>query len=138
MDKGAKVKNIGCPQLPADIHWRYYLGHFDAIYMHPCRRGIFGVDVGYEIYDKGHDRVTFCQKTAIDCLGNESQLDPRVLEERTHVVSHKIRTTVFYDTSVNNNDECAKWSVFGGYIVVVGGTNIPKEHGPHAGIMVMY
>lgn len=137
--KGSLVKNIGCPQLPADISWRYYLGHFDAIFMQPCKRGIFGVDVGYEIYDKGHDRVRFKQCSAIDCLGTDAQLDPRVLEERTHVVSHKIRTTVFYDTSAYNTiDKKVHWSIFGGYIVVVGGTNIPKEHGPHGGIMITY
>lgn len=133
---GATVKNIGGPQLPADIHWRYYLGHFDGIFMYPCKRGIFGVDVGYEIYDKSRDNVSFKQCKAVDCLGNCSILSPRVLEERTHVVSHKIRTTVFYDTSVD--DDGPKWSVFGGYNVIIAGTNIPQEHGPHAGIMVMY
>jgi hypothetical protein len=133
---GATVKDIGCPQIPADINWRYYLGHFDSIFMYPCKRGIFGIDIGYEIYDKGTDNTTFRQCSAIDCLGNEAQLDPSVLEKRTHVVSHKIRTTIFYDTSID--DDNPKWSIFGGYNIVVAGTNIPKEHGPHAGIMVMY
>ncbi len=134
--EGAAIKNIGCPQLPADINWRYYLGHFDTIWMYPCTRGIFGVDIGYEIYDKGENNIQFKQCTAIDCLGNENQLSTKPLKERTHVVSHKIRTTVFYDTSIDDNGP--KWSIFGGYNVVVAGTNIPQEHGPHAGIMVMY
>lgn len=136
--KGATVKNIGSPQVPADIYWRYYLGNFDAIFMHPCRGGLLGIDVGYEIYDKGHDRVLFQACNVRDCLGYVQQLDPHVIEERTHVVSHKIRFTACYDTSGYNHDKRVDWSIFGGYIAVVGGTNIPKEHGPHAGVMIIY
>lgn len=138
---GATIKNIGGPIVPADIKWSYYLGSIDAIFMRTCRGGILGLDVGYELYNKQHDTVCFKQATAVDCLGNTSALSRCVLEKRTHVVSNKIRTTVFFDTSrdLDNIDCCKpKWSIFGGYDVVVSGKNIPRERGPHAGIMVMY
>lgn len=138
--QGARVKNIGSPQLPADIDWHYYLGNFDALFMQPCTRGIFGIDLGYELYDKSHDRVRFKQCSTIDCLCTDAQLDSCVLQERTHVVSHKIRLTAFYDTSIyhQHEDKKIQWSIFGGYSAIVGGINIPKEHGPHGGIMIIY
>lgn len=136
---GATVKNIGSPTVPAQISWQYYLGHADATLMKPCKKGILGVDVRYELYDKTKDHVTFKRCTAIDCLGSSSTLCSSVLEERTHVVSHKIRTTLFYDTSpYNHDDKRAHWSIFGGYSTIVGGKNIAKEHGPYGGFMIIY
>lgn len=139
---GATIKNIGGPIVSADITWSYYLGSIDALFMRNCRGGLLGIDVGYELYNKKHDTVCFKQKTAVDCLGNTSALSRCVLEQRTHVISHKVRTTAFFDTSRNENNaenRCTpKWSIFGGYDIVVSCKNIPRERGPHAGIMVMY
>jgi hypothetical protein len=136
---GATVKNIGSPMVPASISWSYYLGHADAIFMQPCRNGILGIDIRYELYDKAHDHVTFKQCSAIDCLGNSSLLDSSVLQERTHVVSHTMRATTFYDTSAYTcDDKRVHWSLFAGYGAVVGGKNIAKEHGPYGGFMIIY
>ncbi len=136
---GATVKNIGSPVIPAQISWQYYLGHADAIFMKPCNSGILGIDIRYELYDKSHDHVTFRQCDAIDCLGNRALLDPSALEERTHVISHKMRATLFYDTSTYSHDEKrAQWSLFAGYGAIVGGNNIAKEHGPYGGFMIIY
>ena len=135
--KGARIKNIGSPCMPADISWRYYLGHIDLLFMQPYHKGIFGFDIGYELYDKGTDRIRLTQCTATDCLGHEAALSARTLAERTHVISHKLRTTLFYDTREQHPDG-AKWAIFGGFDVVLGGSNVPKEHGPHAGVMIMY
>lgn len=136
---GATVKNIGSPVIPAQISWSYYLGHADAIFMQPCNSGILGIDIRYELYDKSHDRVTFKQCDAVDCLGSSALLDPSVLEERTHVVSHKMRATLFYDRSpYTYDDKKAHLSIFIGYGSVVGGRNIAHEHGPYGGFMINY
>lgn len=135
---GAKVKNIGGPVIPARIKWSYYLGRYDIALLQPCTQGTLGVNVGYELYIKGKDKIQFTQCCARDCLGNNAILDRSILAQRTHVVSQKILTTLFYDTSDHKMNKLCHWSFFVGYSSVVAGHNIANEHGPYGGIMVIY
>jgi hypothetical protein len=126
--QGSTVKNIG-PTVNAKVSWDYFVGHLDSTFLVPCNPCV-GFMVGYECYVKLKDRISFDQTTAVDFLGNTQPLDPSVLEFRTNVVSHKIRTEVFHQA---NN-----WQIFGGWTHVFAGRNATKDSDWHLGLATYF
>ncbi|MEX0848672.1 MAG: hypothetical protein WD055_00410 [Candidatus Dependentiae bacterium] len=130
----ATVKNLGLC-VPAKVRWNYFLSHYDALFSF-CEKPFIGLDVGYVVYAKGTDTIKLCKQTAVDCLGNRESLNARLLENLTHVVMHKIRTELVIDSL--DRFETVELGLFGGYSLVVGGTNVPKDRGFHIGLSLMF
>lgn len=126
--KGATVKNIG-PTINADISWNYFQGHIDANFFVPCNPRV-GFMFGYEWYVKTKDHVSLDQSSATDFLGAVQPLDPTVLEMRTKVISHKVRTEMFHQGDY--------WELFGGWTHVFAGRNAPKETDWHLGFAAYF
>jgi len=114
--KGATVKNIG-PSLDAEVKWSYLVGHaMLSFYAYDCA----SFDVGYELYYKRPDRITFDQTTATDLAGTPNQaLDSSVVEKYTKRIAHKLRGGLLLKTGT--------WEVAGCVSYVVAGKNIPRE-----------
>lgn len=125
---GATVKNIG-PTISSHIYWDYFFGHIQSDFFVPANPQV-GLSIGYEWYVKTHDHVSFDQKTAVDFFGNVKPLDPAVLEERTEVVSNKVRTELFHQGE--------NWELFGGWTHVFAGANAPKETDWHIGFIAYF
>lgn len=131
---GAQVKNLG-PVVPAAIAWGYIVGHLDVRFRAPFsnKKHNLGTTVGYELYHKQKDSVIFHDKTQLDCLGIQQDLDANVLEKNTRVTSHKmyIEGSYYYVTS----NDCS-FGIFCGASWVVGGKNVPKEHDWNVGLRI--
>ena len=113
---GATLKNIG-PCINANVEWWWFLGHFDVTFF---ANDCCGLDIGYELYHKGCDKICLCPAIATDLLGNANQLlDPAVLRRLTEVTAHKIRLGWF--TVINNCE------IFAGWSNVIAGKNAPVE-----------
>ncbi len=91
---GATARNIG-PQVDATVNWNYWIVHFDLNFFHPHNPEIGGV-FGYEFFAKQNDNVSFCQKTAVDYLGQTKPLDATILEKNTNPMTHKLRGEVYH------------------------------------------
>ncbi len=126
--RGATVKNIG-PCVKADISWQSFVGHADFNFLVPCNPRV-GFMVGYEGYVKSKDNVSLQQSSAKDFLGNTQPLDPCVLERRTKVVSHKIRTEMFHQGDY--------FEIYGGWSHVLAGKNAPNESDWHLGFVTYF
>jgi hypothetical protein len=125
---GATVKNIG-PAINAKISWHKFVAHLDGIFLVPCNPRV-GFLAGYEVYVKSKDNISLRQTTAVDFLGNTRPLDADVLQMRTDVVSHKVRTEMFHQGDF--------WELFGGWTHVFAGKNAPKESDWHIGFVAYF
>jgi hypothetical protein len=130
----ATVKNIG-PCVPANISWNYFLSHFDALFA-LCTQPYIGIDVGYVFYAKSHDRVRLKTCHATDCSGNIQPLNAALLEAKTKIIMHKIRTELVYDT--RDYFTTIELGFFGGYSFVFGGMNVPQDKEIHVGCTVLF
>lgn len=118
--RGATVKNIG-PCVPASISWNYMTLHADVIITPPSRCA--GIDIGYELYHKSSDHISFNVSSAVDCLGNTEPLSSRPISQHTQVTSHKIRGEFFGQLPILKTPAY----VFVGGSHVFAGHNAPKE-----------
>ncbi len=64
---GSTVKNIG-PRADADVSWGYFTGNLDVTLYHPKTKDI-ATTIGYELYYKTEDRITFKDKSMAHFLG---------------------------------------------------------------------
>ncbi len=87
-------------------------------------------NVGYNIYVKREDDITLKQKKAKDFFGITQRLDHTILEQRTFVVAHKIKTEAFHQ------GDC--WEIFGGWSHVVAGKNATRDTDWHIGFAVFF
>ncbi|KKR97159.1 MAG: hypothetical protein UU47_C0002G0031 [candidate division TM6 bacterium GW2011_GWE2_41_16] len=124
---GATIKNIG-PCVPARINWNHF--ELNAILSAFASRHC-GLDVGYQFYWKGCDKICMCWPSATDLAGNTNQrLDPRVAQRLTNVISHKVRTEFFMSTS------CCE--LFGGFLYAFAGKNAFRDTDAFVGIRVNF
>jgi hypothetical protein len=126
--QGATVKNIG-PTVDAKVSWQYFVADLDFTFLVPCNPRV-GVDIGYELYVKGRDHVSFADTTATDFFGVVQPLDASVIEERTKGMLHKARTELFYQAD--------NWELFAGFMHAFAGKNAPKETDVHLGFIVYF
>lgn len=126
--KGATVKNIG-PSIDAKVSYGYFVGHFDVTLFHPENCNL-GLAVGYELYAKRKDKVTFATAMAKDLNGDLKPLDETILEKDTNAVSHKIRGEMFH-----------RWNyceLFIGASRAFAGRSVLKETEAHVGIGIYF
>lgn len=126
--KGATVKNIG-PNIDAKVSYGYFVGHFDVTLFHPENCNL-GLAVGYELYAKRKDKVTFATAMAKDLNGDLKPLDETILEKDTNAVSHKIRGEMFH-----------RWNyceLFIGASRAFAGRSVLKETEAHVGIGIYF
>lgn len=122
---GATVKNIG-PTIDANISWNWLQANLDFTFLVPASPCV-GMTAGYEVYYKSSDKVSLKTTTATDFLGNIQPLDASVLEYRTNVTAHKVRTEFFHQGD--------NWELFAGWAHVFAGKNAPKETDWHIGLV---
>jgi hypothetical protein len=128
--KGATVINIG-PEIDVDVSWNYFVLHTDFLFFHPHNPDM-GFTLGYELFAKGHDKVSLeCQTTATDLLGRRDQpLDVELLEKHTNSFSNKLRGEIFH-----------RWNyfeLFGGGSQILSGRNMMKETEGHIGLVIYF
>lgn len=128
--EGATVLNIG-PEVEVDVSWNYFLFQTDFNFFHPHNPDL-GFVLGYELFAKGHDKVSLdCQTTATDLLGRTDQpLSVCNYEKNTNSFSNKLRGEMFYRSQY--------FEIFGGGSQMVSGRNIMKETEAHIGLTIYF
>ncbi len=155
--QGATVYNIG-PCTPAEVDWGYLTGHFEFNFYHPKSRRL-STTIGYEIYYKTEDNVSFKNKSVTNHFlgqvwadtntvqGQASPasgtvkgdsfvdypmlLDNKVGERDTQRVAHRIRSEMHWHAH-------KYWSLFTGGAYTFAGQNVFRESDIHAGLAVRY
>ncbi len=126
--KGATVKGLG-PTVDADISWQWFIGDIDFTFYPRCNP-MLGLDLGYQVYIKGKDKVNFTFGQIIDLLGNPATLDSKVAEKRTNIVAHRIRAEIFH--------QAANAEIFGGWMHTFAGKNAMKDTDLYLGLMIYF
>lgn len=138
--KGATIKNFG-PAVQADVDWGYAVGHVDFTFFHPCTDKVRSM-VGYEIYYKTEDHLSFKQKQAESWLGrkfdaagnlvaNPQDLDSGLARKNTEGIGHKVR----WETSCQINKY---FEIFGGGTCVFAGQNVTRDRDAHLGYNIRF
>lgn len=130
--KGATIKNVPVGEklgIDTDVSWGYFNGNVDFNFFHPQNKDL-GCTIGYELFAKREDNVSYCQQTAKDCLGQVGTLDEKVLENNTKSLSHKIRGEFFYRIGYAE--------FFAGSSQVIAGRFVMKESEAHIGVSIYY
>lgn len=128
---GATIVNIG-PEVELDVSWNYFVLRTDFSFFHPHNPDL-GFVLGYELFVKGHDRVSLddCQTTATDLLGRvDLPLAACNYERNTNSLSNKLRGQIFH-----------RWNyfeIFGGGTQMISGRNIMKETEGHLGLAIYF
>ena len=124
--KCATIRGVG-PCVEANVKWGYFVGHLDMTVFHPENQKM-GFALGYEIFYKRKDQVSFCTcngNKLLDFLNNVATLDPTLLEVNADILAHKIRGQLYH-----------RWNYFelyAGASKVVGGRNGMSENEVHIG-----
>jgi len=128
--KCACIKNIpvGCP-VEAKVKWDYFLGNIDFTWFHPDNPNL-GCSLGYELYAKRNDQVTFCTPSVVDFCGARHDLDHCILECNTDTMTHKVRGEIF--------DRIGYCEFYGGGSWIFAGRNAMKETELHIGVVVYF
>lgn len=126
--EGSTIKGIG-PVVDGRVSWNYGTLNADFTFFHPCNPEL-GLMIGYELFGKSKDHVSYCQTTAKDFLGREGTLDPTVAEMGTRAMLHKIRGEIF-----NRWNFC---ELFLGASHAVAGRFAMKETEAHVGITIYF
>ncbi len=97
---GSKIKGIG-PKADADVDWGYFVGRLDLNFFHPKTDRISST-VGYELYYKTHDHISFKNAKMESWLGkkvsggvlveNLQPLSNELARHNTESISHKVRS----------------------------------------------
>lgn len=150
--KGSTVNNVG-PCTPAEVDWGYLTGHFDFNFYHP-KNSKLSTTIGYEIYYKTEDNVSFKNKsvtnhflgqawTDVDGVAADAsnrgtiwsdyamELDNKAAERDTERIAHRIRSEMHWHAN-------PYWSLYAGGATTFAGKNIFRESDIHGGIVVRY
>ncbi len=150
--KGATIKNVG-PKADADVNWGYFTGNFDFTFFHPKTKDI-STTVGYELYYKTEDRISYKEKTSTahwlgqrwtDATGKQAdattagtkwtdftmELDSKVARANTESIGHRAYVEGSYDFS-----EYLRMYFGGKYTFA--GQNIPCEGEAYTGFNVKF
>jgi hypothetical protein len=139
--KGATVKNIGA-KIDADIGWRYATLSLDCTMFHPESDSFSGV-VGYQLYWKGRDDVSFKSTKAQSWLGKNYNgttgvfdeylvdLDHTVLAKNTNSLGHQVRA----EASLRVGSYCELFAG-GGYMFA--GRYVPKNIDCYCGVNLTF
>lgn len=132
---GATVENIG-PQIDVNVSWTYFVLRADFSFFHPHNPDL-GFSLGYELFAKGNDRVSFgscipCNnETATDLLGRPNQpLSLDIYEHNTNSLSNKLRGQIFYRSQY--------FEIFGGGTQIVSGRHMMKESEGNIGLTIYF
>jgi len=132
---GATVANIG-PEIDVNVSWNYFVLRTDFSFFHPHNPDL-GFVLGYELFAKGNDRVSFgscipCNnETATDLLGRPDQpMSVDIYEHNTNSFTNKLRGQIFY--------RCHYFEVFGGGTQIVSGRHAMKESEGHLGLTIYF
>lgn len=124
----ATVRNIG-PAISGDVSWGYFVADLDATFLVPTWPAV-GVDIGYRAYVKQHDHISFDVTSATDFFGVSQTLDASVLENRTNVVAHQVKTEVFH--------QGCDWQIFAGWSNIFAGKNATRDTDWYLGFVVYF
>ena len=127
--QGATVKNLQ-GLVDGKVSWTYFTGCIDFGFHHPCNKDL-GMDIGYEIFAKTKDHVSFENNAATDLLGRTNQtLSAEVAEMHTNAMLHK-----FYIDIYN------RWNffeIYAGASHAFAGRNAMKESEAHIGFGIYF
>lgn len=125
----ATVKNLG-PLVDGKVSWDYFTGHANFSFFHPYNKDL-GCVLGYQVFAKLKDRVSFDSGTSIDFLGRTNQvLDSNVAEMNSSSMLHKVRGEIFH-----------RWNffeLFAGASHAFAGKNAMKETEVHTGFSIYF
>ena len=127
--KGATVKNLG-PAIDADVQWGYFVGDLDCTLLVPKLNNSVGVDLGYQVYVKQRDHVSFGVTSATDLLGVVNVLDHSVLEYRTNQTAHKFKAEIFH--------QAHNWQLYAGWTHVFAGRNATRDTDWYLGFIAYF
>jgi hypothetical protein len=132
---GASVRNIG-PNIDSKVKWDYWTLNTQFNFFHPCNPEL-GVMFGYELFAKRHDRIRGgcpdfeCGRgIALDCLGQQGDLDFRLLERGTSSMTHKLSGEIFH--------RVAFWELTAGASRVVAGRQAMQETEIHLALRLYF
>lgn len=131
---GSTVKNIG-PCTDADVDWGYFIGRLDFQFVHP-KTCCLSTVMGYEIYYKTEDHLTFKKTTENSWLGTKDQpvaskLDSKLARKNTESISHKGRMESTYKAN-------KYLDIFWGGAVTFAGQNVFRDMDAHGGFNVRF
>ncbi len=126
---GSTVKNIG-PCTDADVDWGYFIGRLDFQFVHP-KTCCLSTVMGYEIYYKTEDHVTFKKTTEVSWLGTAAKLDSKLARKGTESISHKARMESTYKAN-------KYLDIFWGGAVTFAGQNVFRDMDAHGGFNVRF
>lgn len=131
---GSTIKNIG-PCTDADVDWGYFIGRLDFQFVHP-KTCCLSTVMGYEIYYKTEDHVTFKKTTEASWLGTKdapvlSKLDSKLARKGTESISHKARMESTYKAN-------KYLDIFWGGAVTFAGQNVFRDMDAHGGFNVRF
>jgi len=98
-------------------------------FFHPNSQNC-GATLGYELYAKTQDKVSFCSNIATDFFNTQQDLNPCILECNTKTVTHKILGELFHRVGY-----C---ELFGGGSLVIAGRDAMKEREWHIGAAIYF
>jgi len=134
--KGSSVKNLG-PKAAADVDWSYAKAHLDATFFHPKTRDIRSM-LGYELYYKTEDRVSFKSKQAQSFDGPTtagaarlSDLDNKLARKNTESIAHKVRFETSYQVG-------QYFELFAGGSFTFAGQNVMRDRDTHGGFNIRF
>jgi hypothetical protein len=126
---GSTVKNLG-PKAAADVDWGYFVGHVDATFFHPKNRDIRSV-LGYELYYKLEDRLTYKNATAVAFDGGAKALSSKLAVKNTESIGHKVRFETSYQVS-------KYFEFFAGGSFTFAGQNVARDRDTHGGFNIRF
>lgn len=126
--EGATIKNIG-PTIDGKVSWQYFVGDLAFTFLVPCNPRV-GLNIGYQVYWKRRDKISFDITSAADFFGVVHPLDASVLEQRTNVVAHKICSELFHQGD--------NWEVAGGWTHAFAGKNAFKDSEWYLSLLVYF
>lgn len=126
---GSTVKNIG-PCTDADVDWGYFIGRVDFQFVHP-KTCCLSTVMGYEIYYKTEDHLTFKKTNLQSWLGTDAKLDSNLARKNTESISHKGRMESTYQAN-------KYLDIFWGGSVTFAGQNVFRDMDAHGGFNVRF
>lgn len=143
---GSTIKNIG-PRADAEVDWSYFVTRLDFNFFHPKTDTIRST-VGYELYYKTKDHITFKQKqlaqgwegrqittdpiTEITSFTDKPlNLDNALASKNTEAMSHKIRFETAFQVMKYFEIFCGGSTTFAGQYVFC-------DHDAHGGFNIRF
>lgn len=126
---GSTVKNMG-PKAAADVDWGYFKGKVDATFFHPKTRDIRSV-LGYELYYKLEDRLSYKSKQVAALDGGPKNLDAKLAVKNTEAIGHKVRFETSYQVS-------RYFEFFAGGSFTFAGQNVARDRDTHGGFNIRF